>query len=39
MGEYRNPKLISLAFGGVNAPESIYIKNIYRKLIHNIYKL
>ncbi|ACB16097.1 hypothetical protein HMPREF1608_01741 [Escherichia coli 908525] len=39
MGEYRNPKLMPLAFGGAEAPKSIYFKNIYRQLINKIYKL
>ncbi|EFH9169281.1 hypothetical protein C5P21_00675 [Escherichia coli] len=39
MGEYRNPKLMPLAFGGAEAPKSIYFKNIYNQLIHKIYKL
>ncbi|EGI18355.1 conserved hypothetical protein [Escherichia coli M718] len=39
MGEYRNPKLMSLAFGGPEAPKSIYFKNIYSQLINKIYKL
>lgn len=37
--EYRNPKLMSLAFGGAEAPKSIYFKNIYSQLINKIYKL
>ncbi|EFU55440.1 hypothetical protein HMPREF9545_04830 [Escherichia coli MS 16-3] len=39
MGEYRNPKLMSLAFGGTEAAKSIYFKNIYSQLINKIYKL
>ncbi|MEK8839247.1 hypothetical protein P2S10_10785, partial [Escherichia coli] len=39
VGEYRNPKLMPLAFGGAEAPKSIYFKNIYNQLIHKIYKL
>ncbi|EGI23753.1 conserved hypothetical protein [Escherichia coli TA206] len=39
MGEYRNPKLMSLAFGGAEASKSICFKNIYSQLINKIYKL
>ena len=39
LDEYRNPKLMSLAFGGAEAPKSIYFKNIYSQLINKIYKL
>ncbi len=30
---------MSLAFGGAEAPKSIYFKNIYSQLINKIYKL